>query len=454
MADLKELHDKLGQLSSEARAYLDEADKATDEARKAELNELHDRAMAQYDELRSRIDRETKLAEIEEAAAAAKDLAERKAIEARRPEIPPGVSDTAEGGELSYRDAFHAYVQAGGKMSELGSEARGILEARALGSAATITGTGSANANGGGFTIPEEMREILVKSMRAWGPMYSTDRVTSLNTEGGNPMPFPTIDDTFTPAATAVDKQPEKKAENTAVGADSVAHSPRFGEKTLNAYLYSTDWVQISQELMQDSAFAMETLVGELLGERLGREANFQLTVGDGTGDPQGIVTGSTAATTVALSSSAAFTADHLIDFYHELDPAYVGSPSQAFMMNNATLAAVRKLKTSNGDYVFTPSVGGPGGQLAPDMAGTIFGVPVMINQAMVSMPSATQATGQRAILFGDLSKYYVRKVRDITLGAQQDTTNWPNVSVAGYLRLDGIVADARGILHLPFTYS
>ena len=205
---------------------------------------------------------------------------------------------------------------------------------------------------------------------------------------------------------------------------------------------------------MQDSAFAMETLVGELLGERLGREANLQLTLGDGTGDPQGIVTGSTAATTVALSSSAAFTADHLIDFYHELDPAYVGSPSQAFMMNNATLAAVRKLKTSNGDYVFTPSVGGPGGQLAPDMAGTIFGVPVMINQAMVSMPSSTQATGQRAILFGDLSKYYVRKVRDITLGAQQDTTNWPNVSVAGYLRLDGVVADARGILHLPFTYS
>ncbi len=449
MADLKELHDKLGQLSSEARAYLDEADKATDEARKAELNELHDRAMAQYDELRSRIDRETKLAEIEEAAAAAKDLAERKAIEARRPEIAPGVSDTAEGGELSYRDAFHAYVQAGGKMSELDPELRGVLEARALGSATNASGNG-------GFTIPEEMREVLVKSMRAWGPMYSTDRVTSLNTAGGNPMPFPTIDDTFTPLITGTlpDKQPVKKAENAVVPADTANHSPTFGEKTLNAYLYSTDWVQISQELMQDSAFAMETLVGELLGERLGREANLQLTLGDGTGDPQGIVTGSTAATTVALSSSAAFTADHLIDFYHALDPAYVGSPSQSFMMNNATLAAVRKLKTSSGDYIFTPSVGGPAGQLAPDMAGTIFGVPVMINQAMVSMPSSTQATGQRAILFGDFSKYYVRKVRDITLGAQQDTTNWPNVSVAGYLRLDGVVADARGILHLPFTYS
>jgi HK97 family phage major capsid protein len=149
-----------------------------------------------------------------------------------------------------------------------------------------------------------------------------------------------------------------------------------------------------------------------LLGERLGRLANSQLTVGVGTTAPQGIVVGSAAGKTAALTT--AFTADEIIDLEHSVDPAYRESPKAAYMFHDLVLAAIRKLKDGQGNYLWQA------GNVRQGVPAQLNGRPYHINQAM----SSAFTTGQKLIIYGDLSKYFVRKVGAPLVGASRTRTS------------------------------
>jgi len=279
----------------------------------------------------------------------------------------------------------------------------------------------------GGFTVPTELQAILTKSMLAWGPMYDEDICTSITTASGNPLPMPTIDDTT--------KTVSVTGEGVTLG-DTGAKDAVFGQKQLDAYSYNTEWLRVSFELANDSIFAMEQLLGDLLGERLGRRANSELTIGDGTGDPNGIVTASTLGKTAA--AIAAITWDEIIDLEHSVDPAHRASPKARYMFNDSVLQAVRKLKDGQGNYLWQM------GDVKGGIPASFNGRPYSINQAMASM-----ATGNKVMLFGDFSKYYVRKVGSPIIGAIQDKDFWPGFGIAGYIRIDGELADTAAVKYL-----
>jgi HK97 family phage major capsid protein len=176
-------------------------------------------------------------------------------------------------------------VQVRGDLSMLSDEERAALRQGVSDPEVRMqTTTGGAGA-AGGYTVPTELQNRLIESMKAWGPMYDEDICTVMTTTGGNPIDIPTIDDT---AMTA-----EPHTEGGAV-TDDGGKDATFGKKTLNAFSFDTEWVKFSWELAQDSIFNFETLLGGLLGKRLGRTANTQLTVGAGsTTGPNGIVTAS-----------------------------------------------------------------------------------------------------------------------------------------------------------------
>jgi HK97 family phage major capsid protein len=188
-------------------------------------------------------------------------------------------------------------------------------------------------------------------------------------------------------------------------------------------------------ELLQDSAVNIEQFIGELLGERLARRVNSELTVGDGTGDPLGIVAASAAGKTAA--GVAAFTADEIIDLLHSVDPAYRASPKCRFMFNDTTLAAIRKLKDGNGAYIWSM------GDIRNGEPGLLLGQRYSVNQAMVNA-----ATGTKPIVFGDFSKYYVRKVGSPVIGVRREYY-WPNIGLAGIVRLDGDLIQTSAVKHL-----
>jgi HK97 family phage major capsid protein len=418
MPTIRELQEKREKLVHDAREALDAITKNTDEARSAELEKRHDDIMAEFDTLDATIAREERTA-----------AAERRTEETRA-RLRPNPGDSETNGEddpdkpVDYRAAFHRYVQVAGDMSALSDEERAALRAGVAPREARAQTVGTASA--GGYTVPTELRAEIIKSMKAWGPMYDEDIATEMVTTSGNPIDLPTLDDT------GVDV-----AQHTEAGAvtDDGGSDATFGKKTLNAYAYDTEWVKFSWELAQDSIFNFETLLGSLLGERLGRRANKELTIGDGTGDPSGIVTGSSLGITAA--ATAAITCDELIDLQHKVDPAYRQSPKTRWMFHDTTLGAIRKLKDGEGRYIWT------NGDVQNGIPPAILGYRYSINQAMDELAAA-----KKVVVFGDFSKYFVRKVGGIVLFVARERFA-PDIGLLGLVRLDGKLGDTAAVKHL-----
>jgi HK97 family phage major capsid protein len=248
-------------------------------------------------------------------------------------------------------------------------------------------------------------------------------------TSSGNPFDIPTNDDTANSAAALAEA-----ADLTDDNSGDLA----FGEVSLSAYVYATPWLKLSFELLQDSIFNLEQFVGRKLGERLGRIGNKQLTIGDGNGDPNGVVTASTLGKTAA--AVGAITADEMIDLQHSVNAAYRRSPSCRWMFADTTLATLRKLKDGDGNYLWAMGDVRVG---APDL---ILGKPYAVNDDVPAI-----ATGNRAVLFGDFSRYVVRKVGSPLIGTVRERF-WPKVGMAGLVRFDGDLVDTTAVKHLKLA--
>jgi len=417
------MQEQRGRLVTQAREALDEIKTNTDEARSAELDARHDAIMADFDKIDKNIEREEKLAAIEARA----NEAEERAREARRPGAVGEAAASDAGDAMSYRSAFHEYLRNEGQVGAMSPEGRSVLQSgyQSVESRAQTTVT-----TAGGFTIPEEMMPELVRSMLAFGPMYDPGVTREIVTSGGGAMPFPTVNDTANATNVA-------HTEGTSLTDDGGA-DVTFAEKTLNAFAYNTEWLRVSKELADDSVFAIEALLGSLLGERLGRTANIQLTTGTGSGAPNGIVTASALGVTAA--ATAAITYDEIINFEHSVDPAYRTAPSVGFMFNDSTLQAIRKLKDGQGNYLWQA------GNVQGGVPNTLNGRNYRINQAMAGLGSGVSS---KVMLFGDFQKYIVRKVGAPLIGAIQSQAFWPGFGVAGYIRFDGELADTAAVKHL-----
>lgn len=410
---LTALQEQRGRLVTQAREALDEIKSNTDESRAAELEARHDAIMADFDKVEANIAREERLAAME----ARMEEARAK----QRPNMEGEARGAEEPAKPEYREAFVELARNGFDIQAVSAEARAVLKA-----GVAEFRSQSTTAAAGGYTVPTDLATAIDKTLKMWGPMYDEAITTVLNTASGNPIDFPTVDDT----GVAVAKHTEATAMTDDGGVDAT-----FGKMTLNAYAYDTEWVQISMELLQDSAVNIEQFLGELLGERLARRVNTELTTGDGNGDPNGIVTASSLGK--ESTSGTAITADELIDLLHSVDPAYRMSPKARFMFNDSTLAAIRKLKDGSNNYLWQM------GDIRTGAPGTLLGQPYSINQAMASI-----GVGAKAVLFGDFSKYYVRKVGAPVVGVRREYY-WPNIGLAGVVRLDGDLIQSGAVKHL-----
>lgn len=412
-----ELQEKRGRLVTQARAALEEIKNNTDEARTKELEARHDTIMGELDTLDATIEREDRVAKAEAREE------EMRASRRPKPDDSQHLGADDDDGEPEYREVFRKIVS-GVSPGELSAEERAVLRGGVVKDAEKrIQSTSNA---AGGYTVPVTLANFIVKSMAAWGPMYDEAICTVIQTSSGEQINIPTIDDT----TTAVAKHTEGTALTDDGGVDVVV-----GQKVLNAYMFDTEFVRWSIELSQDSIFNWEQLLGELLGERLGRRSNVELTTGDGSGDPNGIVTASSLGKTAA--AVAAITADELIDLEHSVDPAYRQSPKTRFMFNDTTLKSLRKLKDGQGQYLWN------GGDLSKGVSPSLLGRSYSINQAM-----ASPATGNKTVVFGDFGKYYVRKVGSPIIGVMRERF-WPDLGIAGLIRFDGELGDTAAVKHL-----
>jgi HK97 family phage major capsid protein len=421
MSKLKELREKQSKLVADARAKLDEITDDTDETRAKEVEAEYDAIMVEYDKIEERVKREEALAareaELDEPEDDRRPRGEDRSVE-------PG----ADGKDIEEqrKAAFNAYLRFG--VEGLSQEERKVLRSMKTSAFSTEAEkrAQSTSDSAGGYTIPQGFSGELVVSMKAWGPMLDPGVTRQITTATGNQIDWPTMDDTA--------NQAYRLSENTQVtGSDG---DLAFGNKVLDAYKYATGAILVSAELMQDSAFDIEGLIREAMATRLGRKVNSDLTIGDGTGDPNGILTGSTQGYSATLADGISF--DDLIELEHSVDPAY-RVPGTRWMFNDTTLKLLRKIKDLNGLYIWQPADARTG---AP---ASILDHPYSINQAMPNV-----ADSQKSVLFGDFSKYIVRRVREFAVRRLVERyADYDQVGFIGFARYDGDLMDTAAVKHL-----
>jgi HK97 family phage major capsid protein len=276
-------------------------------------------------------------------------------------------------------------------------------------------GTGSA----GGYLVPEGFRRQLIERKKAFDAVRRVAQIVT--TDSGNSLPWPTVDDTTNDGSIL--------AENT----QAVETDVLFGTEDLAAYKYTSDIVRFSVELLQDSDLDLVNFLQRTLGRRIARKQSAHFTVGTGTAQPEGIVTGATVGVTAA--SATAITLDELIDLEMSLDQAYLEAESGAFvgwMIGTAAFQSIRKIKDNDGNYIVQPSVQAG----APRQ---LLGYPLVVNPDMPD-PAAAGKT----VLFGNLTEGYV--IRDVREGFltvfKERYADYGQQAVLLLERADGTVQD------------
>ena len=233
-------------------------------------------------------------------------LAAREANQVRK---DPTVLDLGGEGEIdksdeAYERAFTNFLRKG--MNGLSAEDHAIMAAARDEKILNAAGVGTGAA--GGFTVAPEFRDKLVETQKWYGPMLQEAEV--IYTDTGAQLPWPTNDDTGNVGAIL--------AENTQVTEQDVV----FGQAALDAYMYTSKLVRVSYQLLQDSAFDINTWLPKKLGQRLGRILNQHFTTGTGTNQPDGIVTSATVGVTGtgSFATTGGISFDNAIDLIEALD--------------------------------------------------------------------------------------------------------------------------------------
>jgi len=275
--------------------------------------------------------------------------------------------------------------------------------------------SGVTGSTGAYLIPPESLIRQLEVNMLAFGGMRQVSEI--LRTASGERMSWPTASDTSNTG--------EQLGEGASVGSSV---DPTIGKVFWDAYKFSSKLIRVPYELLEDSAFNLVVVLGNMLGERIGRITNTKYTTGSGSGTARGIVP---AAGTVTPGSATALTFDDIIKLEHAVDPAYrVGA---SFMCHDAIIEYLRKLKDGQGRYLWQENqqVGA---------ADRFHGLPFTINQDMDS----TIASGKKTLLFGQLSKYKIRSVNGIRMYRLQERfrDNDEDGFIA-FVREDGNLLDA-----------
>lgn len=230
----------------------------------------------------------------------------------------------------------------------------------------------------GGYLVPDEFENTLLQALEEENVFR---RIASVIKTSNRDMRIPMI-----------------AAHGTAAWADegaAITESDEvFGQIYIGAHKLAT-MLKVSEELLGDSGFDFPKYIAGEFARRIGKAEEAAFIAGDGNSKPSGILVETGGAELgVTAASATAITADEVIDLYYSLKSPY--RKKAVFIMNDATVKSIRKLKDGSGEYIWQPS-------LAAGQPDTILGRPV---EASEFMPTITSAA--KPIAFGDFGYYWI----------------------------------------------
>jgi HK97 family phage major capsid protein len=348
--------------------------------------------------------------------------------------------------QREYRKAFGTYLRRG--LSGMNEEGRSIMarEFRTDDQAASqwgnVTGQsytggnlqgGTTSGVAGGYLVPAGFQFEVENATKYYAPLLDGSVIRTIETAGGGLLPFPTENDT---------------TQQASILADAVQDSEQgvaFGVVNFGAYKYTSRIVRVSVELLQDSAFNMESLLADAFGKRFGRKFESDLTVGSGVSAPKGIITAVIASGATPIvgagsnvndgQGSAAYSTigtPDLVNLEHSVDSSY--RRGAKWMLHDSTAKVLKNLLDKYGRPIWVPG-------LAVNAPDTILGYPYVINQSMATVAASTNPA---TVAFGDFQKYIVRKVKDMSvLRLNERYADFGQVGFISFMRIDGNLVDA-----------
>lgn len=229
----------------------------------------------------------------------------------------------------------------------------------------------------GGYLVPEEYDSRLIEGLeeenifRKLGTTIKTSGERKINIAGSKP------------AAAWVDE-----------GQALTFGDAKFSQINLDAHKLHVA-VKVTEELLYDNAFGLENYLLRQFSKALANAEEDAFLNGDGSGQPLGIFASEGGGQIgVTAASTTEITADEIINLVYALKRPY--RKNAKFIMNDATIATLRKLKDENGQYLWQPSL--QAGE--PDR---LFGYEVLTSAYV-----PTIAAGKPVIAFGDFSYYNI----------------------------------------------
>lgn len=230
----------------------------------------------------------------------------------------------------------------------------------------------------GGYLVPDEYETTLVEALEEENIFRKLAHVISTSS-GDRKIPVVASKG----SASWVDE------EGTITDSDDA-----FSQVSIGAYKLGT-LIKVSNELLNDNVFNLESYISKEFARRIGAKEEDAFFNGNGTGKPVGIFNATGGAEVgVTAASATAITADEIIDLFYSLKAPY--RKKAVWILNDATIKTIRKLKDNNGNYLWQPA-------LTAGTPDTILGRPVYTSSYV-----PTIAAGAKTIAFGDFSYYWI----------------------------------------------
>lgn len=261
----------------------------------------------------------------------------------------------------------------------------------------------------GGYLVPEEMETDIVNGLEDENIVRKL--ATKVQTSGLHKINIAATK----PAALWVEE-----------GGQLTFGDGTFDQVSLDAHKLHVG-IKVTEELLYDAAFNLEKYITEEFTRALANAEEDAFLNGDGVNKPTGIFDSKKGGELGVTTKAQTITADELIDLVYSLDRPY--RKKAAFILNDATVAQIRKLKDVNGAYIWQPSL--KDGE--PDR---LLGYP-----AYTSAFAPKTDKGKLAVAFGDFSYY---KIGDRGNRSFQDLKElFAGNGMVGFLgkeRVDGIL--------------
>jgi HK97 family phage major capsid protein len=265
-----------------------------------------------------------------------------------------------------------------------------IAEAFEVGQRAVLT----SGVGAGKELSPVGLPTTFAEYMRYVCPIM--DFATIENTTDTRVYPYPVLDNTGN--------------KGFVVAEGALIADKDFATKTINinAVKYASGIQKLSIEFLRSAVGNIENRVGKMLSEAIaaGFAADCFSSTNTSTA-PQGLLNAATVNATLATRGT--LTADAVIDLLYSVPQPY--DQNVTLVMHKTTVAAIRKLKDSNGRYLWQES-------FAAGQPPTVMGYPVLVSS---DMPTLATTGANPIMLAGDLRGYVVRVAGDVTVQRSDD---------------------------------